>query len=58
VREAALSLQAGLLGSAVAIIFVSGQYQKMLWLIIFLSMCMPAIARQQLRFLNEDKLKS
>ncbi len=58
VREAALSLQAGLLGSAVAIIFVSGQYQKMLWLIIFLSMCMSAIARQHLRFLNEDKLKS
>jgi O-antigen ligase len=57
VREAALSLQAGLLGSAVAIVFVSGQYQKMLWLIIFLSMCMPAITRKHLRFLSEDKLK-
>ena len=45
VWQTALGLQAGLLGSAVAIFFVSGQYQKLLWLAIFLSMCMPAIAR-------------
>jgi hypothetical protein len=43
VWQAALGLQAGLLGSAVAIFFVSGQYQKLLWLAIFLSMCIPAL---------------
>jgi len=46
VWQAALGLQAGLVGSAVAIFFVSGQYQKLLWLAIFLSMCMPAFVRQ------------
>ncbi len=58
VRDSAMSLEAGLLGSAVAIVFVSGQYQKMLWLVIFLSVCMPAIARQHLKFLSEAKFKS
>jgi O-antigen ligase len=43
VWQAALGLQAGLLGSAVALFFVSGQYQKLLWLAIFLSMCMQAV---------------
>jgi len=46
VWQTALGLQAGLVGSAVAIFFVSGQYQKLLWLVIFLSICMPAIVRQ------------
>ena len=44
--NAALALQAGLLGSAVAIFFVSGQYQKLLWLTVFLSVCMPGIVQQ------------
>jgi hypothetical protein len=38
-RQAALGLQAGLLGCAVALFFVSGQYQKLLWLMVFLSVC-------------------
>jgi O-antigen ligase len=46
VWQTALGLQAGLVGAAVAIFFVSGQYQKLLWLAIFLSMCMPAFVRQ------------
>jgi O-antigen ligase len=46
VWQASLSLQAGLLGSAVAIFFVSGQYQKLLWLVVFLSMCIPALLSQ------------
>jgi hypothetical protein len=43
VWQAALGLQSGLVGAAVAIFFVSGQYQKLLWLAIFLSTCMPAL---------------
>jgi O-antigen ligase len=45
VSQAALGLQAGLLGSAIAIFFVSGQYQKLLWLTVFLSMCMPGLVQ-------------
>jgi O-antigen ligase len=41
--RAALSLQAGIFGGSVAIFFVSGQYQKMLWLALFLSMCFPPL---------------
>jgi putative inorganic carbon (HCO3(-)) transporter len=48
VWQTALGLQAGLLGSAVAIFFVSGQYQKLLWLVIFLSVCMPALEGSRL----------
>jgi O-antigen ligase len=55
VWQAALGLQAGLLGSAVAIFFVSGQYQKLLWLAIFLSMCMPEVVRS--RLLNQGRLE-
>jgi O-antigen ligase len=46
--QTALGLQAGLLGTAVAIFFVSGQYQKMLWLVVFVSMSMSTITRQYL----------
>jgi len=46
--QTALGLQAGLVGAAVAIFFVSGQYQKLLWLAIFLSMCMPEVLRLSL----------
>jgi O-antigen ligase len=41
--QAAVGLQAGLVGAAVAIFFVSGQYQKLLWLVIFLAMCVPEL---------------
>jgi O-antigen ligase len=45
VWQAALGLQAGLVGAAVAIFFVSAQYQKLLWVVIFLSMCLPELVR-------------
>ena len=38
-----LAIQSGLVGALVAVFFVSGQYQKMFWLFISLSMCMPAL---------------
>lgn len=44
-QQAALGLQAGVAGCAVAIFFVSGQYQKLLWAAIFLSMCSPFLPK-------------
>jgi len=38
-----LGIEAGLIGALVAIFFVSGQYQKMFWVMISFSMCMPAL---------------
>jgi len=45
-RQAAFGLQAGLVGSSVAIFFVSGEYQKLLWVALFLSMCLPPVAAE------------
>jgi putative inorganic carbon (hco3(-)) transporter len=45
VRQVSLGGQAGLVGFAVASCFLSTEYQRLLWLIIFLSACLPAIAR-------------
>ncbi len=42
--QIALGLQAGLLGSSVSIFFVSGEYQKMFWLAVFLTMSLPPLA--------------
>ena len=42
--QIALGLQAGLLGSCVSIFFISGEYQKMFWLAVFLTMCLPPLA--------------
>ena len=42
-RQAALGIEAGLVGAGLAIFFVSGQYQKLLWLMVFLSMCLPTL---------------
>ena len=46
VRQASLGLEAGLLTTAVALFFVSAYYQKLLWLFIFLSMCLPSLREQ------------
>lgn len=46
-RRVALGLQAGIVGGAVAIFFVSGEYQKLFWLALFLSMCLPPLVRQE-----------
>jgi hypothetical protein len=37
-------MQTGLIGYAVAIFFMSAQYQKLLWLVVFLSACLPPLA--------------
>lgn len=39
----AVGLQAALAGFGVSIVFLSAEYQRHLWFIIFLSMCLPAI---------------
>lgn len=44
-HQAALGIQAGLVGCAVALFFVSGQYEKLFWLMVFLSMCLSALGR-------------
>jgi O-antigen ligase len=41
VYRVALGMQAGLIGFLVALFFISAQYQKLFWLVIFLSMCLP-----------------
>jgi len=40
----ALGLQSGILGASVALFFVSGEYQKMFWMAVFLTTCLPALA--------------
>ena len=49
-QQAALGMQAGLLAFGVTIFFVSGHYQKLYWLMVFLSMCLSSlevIAREE-----------
>jgi hypothetical protein len=41
--EAATGIQAGLIGFAVALFFVSGWFLKLFWLMVFLSMAAPAL---------------
>jgi len=42
-------LQGGLIGYAVAAAFVSGQYQKLFWLLLFLSFCATALVVERER---------
>lgn len=44
--QVALGLQAGLMGAAVAIFFVSAHYLKLFWLAIFLTMCLPRLCAE------------
>jgi O-antigen ligase len=46
-QRVALGLQAGIVGASVALFFVSGEYQKMFWLAIFLSACIPSLVRSE-----------
>jgi len=48
-HQAAVGMQAGLVGYAVSILFVSGQYQKLFWLLAFLSMLLPLLRISQER---------
>ena len=44
--QVAFGSQAGIIGAAMAIFFVSGHYLKLFWLAIFLSMCLPPLCDQ------------
>jgi len=55
--KVALGLQAGILGSSISIFFVSGEYQKMLWLAIFLTMCLPRLVDEVARKQRERVLR-
>lgn len=46
-QEAALGVEAGLIGSSTAVLFVSGQNTKLYWLMIFLSMVLPSLITAQ-----------
>jgi O-antigen ligase len=46
VHRAALGLQAGMVAFLVATFFVSATQQKLFWLAVFLTMCLPALARE------------
>jgi putative inorganic carbon (hco3(-)) transporter len=48
-HHAALGIEAGLVGFAVALIFVSGLFLKLFWLMVFLSMRLPDLQRQARR---------
>lgn len=43
--RAVQGIQAGMAGSCISLFFVSGQYQKLNWFIIFLVMCLPLLER-------------
>lgn len=45
-HQAALGIQGGLVGCGVSVFFVSGQYQKLFWLMVFLSMCLPPLVQK------------
>ena len=45
VTQAAVALQAALLGSSISIAFISAEHHEYLWLIIFLSMCLAPFAK-------------
>lgn len=46
---AALSLESGLLGYFVGALFLSAEYEKLLWVAIFLSACLPGLVPSQSR---------
>ncbi len=46
VRIAATGIQAGLLGFGVAAFFVSAEFLRMFWFMLFLSICLPALRQE------------
>ncbi|HJR49890.1 MAG TPA: O-antigen ligase family protein, partial [Gemmatimonadales bacterium] len=42
-HRAAVGIEAGLIAFAVSLFFVSGLFLKLFWLMLFLSMCLPAL---------------
>jgi O-antigen ligase len=45
VGQAAEAIQVGLVGFAVSITFVSAEYHKFFWLVVFITCCLPALMR-------------
>lgn len=45
-RDLSLGLEAGLAGYLVGALFLSAQYEKFFWLVLFLSICLERIARR------------
>jgi O-antigen ligase len=56
--QLAYGLQAGLLGSSVSIFFVSGEYEKMYWVSLFLTMCLPPLVEQAEREQRKARKRS
>jgi O-antigen ligase len=50
---AATSMQVGLVAFSVSLMFLSGQYLKPFWMLLFLSMCLPVLEAQQRRKLRK-----
>jgi hypothetical protein len=55
--DAALGLEAGLVGYAVGALTISAEYQKLFWLVLCLSMCLPALARNMVPAAEEVPLR-
>ena len=53
--QAVLGIQAGLVGYAVASFFVSAEYQKLFWLMVFLSMCLQSLTTRPARALTNER---
>jgi O-antigen ligase len=47
VRAVAIGMQAGITGFAASLVFVSGQYQKLFWFMVFLSACLSTLVRRR-----------
>jgi len=45
IGQAAEAIQVGLVGFSVSITFVSAEYHKFFWLVVFLTCCLPALLR-------------
>jgi O-antigen ligase len=48
-HQTAISLQAGLLGCAVGIAFLTGEYHKFVWHLLFVSMLLPGLLKSSPR---------
>ncbi|MGA3315828.1 MAG: O-antigen ligase family protein [Candidatus Korobacteraceae bacterium] len=53
----ALAMQAGLTGACVAIFFVSGQYEKLLWLFLALSVCLPSFVSRRAEVKPQERVE-
>jgi O-antigen ligase len=57
-RELALGMEAGLAGYLVGGVFLSAQYEKFFWLVMFLSLCLERIVRRKARIARSAPLEA